>query len=315
MDRYAREEKYEMALVLRERIQALYRLQEKQKIDRNKKTSEDIVNYLTSGDRVYLMLFNIDRGMLINKQEYAFDRQEGFFTEFLMQYYSTQRVPRELIVPRTPEDVLVEYLQHRNPRCQITVPRRGEKHKLLELVYKNLTHQVFPKQESLEALQEALHLAKPPLHIECFDISHLMGKHTTASMVCYKNGFPDKSEYRQFRIRTHRRIDDPASIREVVERRYRRQKTENNPLPDLVIIDGGKAQLNAALRVIREQNLKFPVIAIAKQKEEIFLPDAVVPLNLPAEHRGLNLVRELRDEAHRFALKYNRRLREKEMLT
>ena len=314
MEEYSLREQYETALSLREQIQALEGLREKQKIERHRQTDEDIIHYLVEGEKVYLMRFNIDRGVLINKEEYSFDRQEGFFAEFLGQYYSSRSVPRELVLPGRPEPALLDYLKSKNPRCKVIVPRRGEKKKLLELVHKNLEHLVFPKRENLRSLQEALHLPGLPRHIECFDISHLAGRHTTASMVCFTNGIPDKSEYRRFRIRSHDQIDDVASMAEVVRRRYRRQLREQNPLPDLVIIDGGRGQLNAALKVLRSLEQRIPIIALAKQHEEIHLPDAPRPLRLDPGHPGLNLIRGIRDESHRFALKYNRLLREKDLI-
>jgi excinuclease ABC subunit C len=162
-------------------------------------------------------------------------------------------------------------------------------------------------------LQEALALKKPPLHVECFDISHLFGKEAVGSMVCFKAGEPHKAHYRRFRIRSVSDADDLAAMAEVVSRRYRRLSASGEGLPDLVVVDGGKGQLSAAEKALAGLGLSLPLAALAKRNEEVFLPGRAEPLLLGRERPALRLLQRLRDEAHRFAVTYHRLLRKKEL--
>lgn len=167
--------------------------------------------------------------------------------------------------------------------------------------------------QSVTDLQQALELQHPPFHVECFDISHFQGHETVASMVCFKGGVPHKDHYRRFRIRETPGIDDFKSMREVVRRRYSRLKKEGG-LPDLVVIDGGKGQLSSACEALREAGVKIPIVSLAKRIEEVFVPGREESLILPIGRPALNLLVRLRDEAHRFGVKYHRLLREKKLL-
>lgn len=162
-------------------------------------------------------------------------------------------------------------------------------------------------------LQKALNLANPPLHIECFDISHFAGKGTCGSMVCFKGGFPHKNHYRRFKIRESPAIDDFKAIEETVRRRYKRLSVSGQPLPDLVLIDGGKGQLTSALKALASLKLKLPIASLAKREEEVYLPGQAKPLILDRHSPALRLLQSLRDEAHRFGVKYNRLLRGKSL--
>ncbi len=161
------------------------------------------------------------------------------------------------------------------------------------------------------ALQEALGLARPPVHIEAFDISHLQGRHTVGSMVCFVDGVPHKDHYRRFKIRTVAGIDDFRSMREVVARRYGALKEDGQPLPDLVLIDGGKGQLGMAVQALEEVGVQIPLASLAKREEEVFVPGREEPLGLAQDSPALLLLEHLRDEAHRFGVTYNRLLRTK----
>jgi excinuclease ABC subunit C len=167
---------------------------------------------------------------------------------------------------------------------------------------------------SVTDLQNALGLEKPPHHIECFDISHLQGRETVGSMVCFSGGLPNKDHYRRFKIKTVSGIDDFASIEEVVYRRYRALAEGCEDMPDLVLIDGGKGQLSAAEKSLKKLKLRLPLASLAKREEEIFVPGNPRPILLGRERPGLRLLQRLRDEAHRFAIMYNRQLRKKELL-
>jgi excinuclease ABC subunit C len=185
----------------------------------------------------------------------------------------------------------------------------GEKKKLVELVEENIGHAFMKNELKVKDLQAGLGLIHSPEVIECFDISHLSGTSMVGSMVQFRSGAPDKKNYRRFKIRTVEGIDDFASVAEVVKRRYHRLMDEDSPLPDLVIIDGGKGQLTAALGALEGLGLTLPVIALAKREEEIYLPGEMLPRRLDEKGMALHFLQEIRDEAHRFAIAYNRLLR------
>ena len=202
------------------------------------------------------------------------------------------------------------YLSERKGRSvQVTVPKIGEKKKLVELVEENIGHAFMKNELKVKDLQASLGLPHSPEVIECFDISHLSGTSMVGSMVQFRNGAPDKKNYRRFKIRTVEGIDDFASVAEVVKRRYHRLMEEDAPLPDLVIIDGGKGQLTAALGALEGLGLTLPVIALAKREEEVYLPGEMLPRRLDEKGMALHFLQEIRDEAHRFAIAYNRLLR------
>jgi excinuclease ABC subunit C len=307
---------FENALVLRNQITALEHLNERQKMIRNKKYNEDIINYEIKDEKVYLMLFNIFKGTLSNKSEFVFDKNHDFLEEFIIQYYSENKVPKELILPKKVSSSISDFLGYkRKNKVKITIPEKGEKKQLLNLVLKNIEITFFPDIDKVKVLKNKLNLQENPDVIECFDISHLSGTSTAGSMVQFRNGKPDKNNYRRFKIRSIEGIDDTAAIAEVVRRRYLRLKTEDAELPNLIIIDGGIGQLNYALQELVKLDLKIPVISIAKQFEEIYIPGKMQPLRISKKDKALQFIQEIRDEAHRFALKYNRLLRKKELIS
>ena len=179
------------------------------------------------------------------------------------------------------------------------------------LAKKNVEIGFFGDRKKFRALQEALKLPKLPNVIECFDVSHLSGTSMVGSMVQFRGGRPDKSNYRRFKIKSVEGIDDPASIAEVVRRRYTRLRDEEKELPDLVIIDGGIGQLSSAYQELRNLRVKVPVISIAKREEEIYMTGLNKPLPIKKDDKASLFVQEIRDEAHRFAISYNRLLRQK----
>jgi len=305
---------YENALMLRNQITAIQHLQENQKMQRHHTFDEDIINYLIRDGTVYLMLFNIYKGTLSTKNEFIFDFTPDFLEEFIVQYYSGNPVPSEVIVPQKLSDSLAVFLtQKRKKKTRIIVPKKGAKKQLLDLVVKNIEITFFGDLSKVEALQHQLNLQEPPQVIECFDISHLSGTSMVGSMVQYRNGKPDKTNYRRFRIRTVEGIDDTAAIAEVVRRRYTRLQQEHGALPHLIVIDGGIGQLNSAIQELDRISITIPIISLAKQFEQIFLPGQSQPLQLKKKDKALLFIREIRDEAHRFAIAYNRLLRKKEL--
>jgi len=305
---------FEKALLLRDQITAISHLKNRQIVDRNKRRNEDVVSFEVRNGICYLMLFPVAHGTLGDKEEYVFDWHEDAFEEFLVQYYATHAPPNELIVPETPGEALAAYLSaQKDSVVRVTVPQRGEKYDLLKLVAHNIEAHFFGGEAKCAALQKRLHLAEPPVVIECFDISHSAGTAMVGSMVQFRYGRPDKRKYRRFKIKTVDQIDDFAAIAEVVTRRYTRLRDEGGDYPDLIIIDGGKGQLSAATRALQEVGVRLPVISIAKREEEIYVPGFEHPLPIKKNEKASLFVQEIRDEAHRFAIQYNRLLRRKEV--
>jgi excinuclease ABC subunit C len=315
MKKASKKEEFEQALELRNQISAIKWLSEKQDMERMKRYNEDILNYVVKGGKVYLILFNIYKGILENKQEFEFNYNDDFLEEFIVQYYSENNVPKELLLPENTDDSIVTFLKDRREGAvSVKVPQKGDKKRLLDLVQMNVELTFFGDTEKLVDLKNKLKLQDIPTVIECFDVSHLSGTSTVASMVQFRNAKADKSNYRRFKIRTVEGIDDFAAIGEVVKRRYRRLKREKTSMPDLIIIDGGMGQLNSALNQLSELDLKIPVISIAKKFEKIYVPGLSFPMSLDKKSKAQKLIQEIRDEAHRFALSYSKQLRNKEMI-
>jgi len=305
-------QEYEKALSLRNQIGAIERLSERQSVERPKESDQDVIAYTVADGIVSLMVFSVRKGSLTQKQEYSFEAVEDFFEEFLVQYYADHPPPTELILPHEIDAALIEYLAERRGRSvQITVPKIGEKKNLLDLVYMNIELSFRRGAMKTGDLQAALDLPDTPHVIECFDISHLSGTSMVGSMVQFRDGVPDKKNYRRFRIRTVEGIDDFASIAEVVKRRYLRLSGESADMPDLIVIDGGRGQLSAALGILNELDVEIPIIALAKREEEVYLPGEMLPLQLDPKGMALRYLQEIRDEAHRFAVAYHRLLRGK----
>lgn len=314
MKKYSSEKKFEKALSARNQIQALEGLSEKQKMERDRRYNEDIMNYFVKDNKVYLMLFNIYKGTLANKSEFVFDKIDGFFEEFIVQYYDEHEIPKEIILPESISPAVHEFLEKKkNSKITITVPKIGEKKQLLELVSKNIELTYFGDIGKAEALKKSLHLNFDPEVIECFDVSHLSGTLTVGSMVYFRNGKPDKNNYRRFKIVSYMGNDDFSGIAELVMRRYKRLVEEKKEMPSLIMIDGGLGQLNAALSSLQKLNLQIPIISLAKKLEEIYVPGNDMPVRLDMKDRGLLYLRQIRDEAHRFAINYNKLLRKKEI--
>ncbi len=305
---------YEYALTLQNRIQALESLKQKQYVELTKALDVNIINYIVSGETVYLLVFSVRKGVLEGKQEYVFSYSKEFLNEFLLRYYDTAPIPQEVILPHLVDPSLEAYLTKlKNRRVRILYPAKGEKKQLLELVLQNVHDTFFFGKGRLIELKNALNLPKLPIVMECFDISHLGGTNTVASMVSFKEGVPDKSNYRKFKIRTPTGGDDYLAMEEVIERRYKRVKEGSISPPDLIIIDGGKGQLHSAEKIVKALGLTIPIISLAKQFEEIYTLNSKLPIRLEKSHKGLQLLQSIRDEAHRFAITYQRLLRKKEL--
>lgn len=316
MTEFSKNLQFEEAKLMRDQLHALEYLNDRQKVEKDIRYDQDIINYIIEDNWVYLILFNISKGVLSTKREFSFPYHAEFFSDFIVQYYGEEDIPKELIIPYELNDpALAGYLEKkRKAPVKITVPRRGMKKELLQLVHRNIEVQFLKQDKMLKDLEKRLKLNTLPQVIECFDIAHIQGTSTAASMVQFRHAKPDKSNYRQFKIRTTQGIDDVHSIKEVVTRRYTRLKHEEAALPDLIMIDGGKGQLHAALSCLHELGMKIPVIALAKTFEEVYVPGLNNPLPIPKNSLGLQLLIQVRNEAHRFAQRYHKTLRSKAML-
>jgi excinuclease ABC subunit C len=315
MQHWSGQQEFEKAISIRDRIAAVERLDTRQHVEREKRFDQDALDFAVSEGRVHLMVFKLYRGKLVEKEEFSFDYSEDFFEEFILQYYGENTIPQEIIVPQEIDPALIEALCSRAGRSiRLAVPQRGEKRHLLDLVRKNIEKTVFGEAAKAGELGNSLNLDRVPHVIECFDISHLSGTSMVGAMVRFRDGAPDKKHYRRFKIRMVEGIDDFQSIAEVVKRRYRRLTEEGNSLPDLVLIDGGKGQLDAALGALREAGVDIPAVALAKREEDVYMPGRMLPLQLDRKGTALKYLQEIRNEAHRFAIAYNRLLRKKKVV-
>ena len=306
---------YEKSLEIKNQIEATKYLEDKQKMERKKDYDEDIINFIEGKEKINLLLFNSRKGMLENKQEFEFNKNHNFLEEFLVQYYSENEIPRKIIIPIKVDPNIEKYLEKiKGKKVEVITPKVGTSKELLELVLKNLEIQLFGDHDKLEDLMKKLKLNELPRVIECFDISHLSGTSTVASMVQFRNAKPYKSNYRKYKLKTVAGIDDFASMKEVIRRRYKMLKENSLPMPNLVVVDGGKGQLSSTMEVLEELNLKLVVISLAKREEEVFIPGRSSPIILDKRGKALKLLIQVRDEAHRFAITYNRLLRKKKLL-
>jgi excinuclease ABC subunit C len=336
MERASEEMRYELAAKYRDLRKTVLAVSETQKMATSPDRDVDIFGYYREAQRLALQLFTMREGKIVGRREFfwedlspdEFDPAE-FLSEVLTQYYSTDYVPLEIHVPVDFEDreLLEKALtERRGRRVRIFDPQRGQKRDMIALVEKNALiafEQRFrvlkPDMERvLEELQETLELPRFPSRIESFDISNISGAENVAAMVVCENGKMSRAEGRRFKIKTVEGSNDVASMREAVSRRYRRQLDENNPLPDLVMIDGGKGQLNAAAAAMRELDLEaIPMIGVVKPpRRHNEVSHLLVkgrehdPVYLDSHSAVLRLIQMIRDETHRAAVTYHRKRRE-----
>lgn len=315
---------FENAARLRDILFAIKKVTEKQKIVTDTGDA-DAIGLARLDGQTCAQIFFIREGKVVGRENFLLngadnESDEKILTEFIKQYYSrAQLSATEILLPTAlaEEKLLSEWLG-----VKLIVPKRGVKYSLVNMAVQNAEkflseesarHQLKTAQTigAVEELKNFLNLPRLPRRIECFDISHIQGAETVASMVVFVNGLPDKKSYRRFKIRsTEGKPDDFLSMREVTSRRY--SATDN--LPDLIVIDGGIGQLNAALDVIRDLGHTIPVVGLAKQFELIFVEGSSIPVELPRDSQALKLMQRIRDEAHRFAVTYHRKLRRKRNL-
>jgi excinuclease ABC subunit C len=342
MQRAAEALDFEKAARFRDQIRAVERVIEGQRIATTVKGEQDVIAFAQGKDQAYVQVFFIRGGKLIGRESFvlqgtSFEEPHQIMANFIKQFYdSAPYIPPLLLLQYPLEDrgIINNWLQsRRGGRVYIQVPRRGNKKELVEIVAENARQgleQLEIKQlasstvlaAALAEIQRELHLPHLPSRMEGYDISNMQGAAAVGSMVVFDKGKPKPSHYRRFRIKTVSGVDDYAMLQEVLRRRFKRglKSDVSTPdtwtiLPDLVLVDGGKGQLNAALSAIRERGVEsVPVASLAKENEQIFIPQKAEPVILPRSSRGLQLLQRLRDESHRFALGYHQKIRKRETL-
>ncbi|MCW4017861.1 MAG: excinuclease ABC subunit UvrC [Candidatus Bathyarchaeota archaeon] len=307
---------YERALELRNQIASIRLLTQRQIVDNERRFDQDVLVFRRVGEKVLAVQMGVRRGVLLGKKEFSVDLQPQVEQEFLKAFYGTNQIPREILLnepcweSHAEKDALEEFLcAKRGGAVSLTVPRRGDKLGLVRLAEKNL-ESTLDEDSALVDLQNALNLSVVPHVIECFDISNLGQEHVVSGMVRFADAKPDRKNYRKFKIKTVAGQDDFASMAEVVKRRYKRLQEEQVPLPDLVVVDGGPGQVAAAKSALTALGLQVPLIGLAKENEEIYLPDEATPLQFDKNSRMILFLRKVRDETHRFSLGYNLKRRE-----
>ncbi|MCP5464879.1 MAG: excinuclease ABC subunit UvrC [Deltaproteobacteria bacterium] len=339
MQQAADKEDYEQAAKWRDLLTSMSTVLEGQNVTHLSFDFVDVLAMERRDDKIGLAVLMVREGQLIDSRYHVFlslEEDDAFLENFLAQYYSEQAfIPGEILLPFALEnaEVIEQLLSERaGKRCHLRVPKRGEKRDLLKMAAQNLNSHFLKKdkqekdqEEILSNLQSKLHMDRLPERIECFDISNISGKFAVASMVVFKNAESDSQSYRRFKIKSKDTPDDYAMMREALSRRFHR-KTDAWQWPDLLLLDGGKGQLNMAIQVLEELNVVGVNLASiakgagagarakglwdAKKEEEIFLPNRKNPASLRRGSSELMLLQQVRDEAHRFAITYHRKLRE-----
>ena len=345
METSAEDLKFERAAKLRDEIAAITQIIERQRIVSSHLKDHDFVAFARANGDACVQVFFVRNGRLIGRDYFVLGgttdaSDEEIVRSFLVQFYEqSATIPPEVVVPSDLDNlgVMEEWLrQRRGSRVAIRVPKRGDRRQVLELAQENAVETLRNLRaewdadrskhvEALTELQEALGLPEPLGRIECYDISHIHGTGATGSMVVFAQGAPSKGDYRRFRIKEAKGGDDYAAMAEVLSRRFARARAGQNAdtpgarpnrwalMPDLVIIDGGKGQLGAALGAMADAGVDHvPVVALAKREEEIFAPGNDAPCILAPGSAALHLVQRIRDEAHRVAVSYHRTVRRRE---
>ena len=325
MENFASEMQFEKAEIVRKKIDHLQNYKAKSQVVNEHVGNADVFSILKDGDIAYVNYLMVSEGTIVITKTIILEQKLDETPEEVLSFAIAQlrntfnSEAREIIVPFE--------INYPASDISIIVPRAGDKKKLLELSEKNVNYFIEElkrkkmlqlegktdkeKQKVLLQLQSDLHLANLPEHIECFDNSNFQGSYPVAAMVYFKNGLPDKSQYRKFNIKTVSGINDFASMKEVVGRRYKRLTKEEISLPQLIIIDGGKGQLNAAVEGLEELGItgKTTIVGLAKNEEEIFFPGDKQSIKLPWDSESLKLIRRIRDEVHRFGITFHRNQR------
>jgi excinuclease ABC subunit C len=336
----AAEERFEDAARYRNRLRAIERLSERQAVERKSIGTIDVIGVAVSDERAAVQVFPLREGRMVDRYAFHLENAAGeelgeVLEQFCLEYYGASRsIPPQILVPRGAgdTDALEAFLsERRGSRVEVRAPERGEKRRVQELAQQNATLALesatfvaeskrVRRIEALEELRETLNLEALPIRIECFDISNIQGHEVVGSMVVFEDAIPKRGHYRKFTVRSVDGQDDFASMREVITRRFSRLAADPGSdewnesfaaTPNLVVIDGGKGQLSAALGAMQELDLpRVAVIALAKRIEEVFVPGRAQPILLSTHSPGLQLLQRIRDEAHRFAVTFHRQRRD-----
>jgi excinuclease ABC subunit C len=335
MKKLSKLKRFEEAALIRDEVRSIAAFQSKQKIVDGLMADRDLITVASQDDDACAVVFNVRDGKITNRHHFYLKGVEGeseneILTSFLKQYYlRSDYIPKEIYLtsPLTETSEVKEWLSRKkSKKVELFIPKKGNKARLMDMCARNaqlLLEELRLQKEqtesriasSVEALQKDLSLGSPPSRIEAFDVSNIAGQDAVASMVVFENGRPKKSDYRKFKIKTVDGIDDFRMMAEVIERRMSRLLKEEKALPDLILVDGGKGQLSAAVQVLKKLSLPDqPVIGLAKRLEEVFIPGIPDPQNIPKSSTGLRLLQRVRDEAHRFAVTYHRQRRKKRVI-
>jgi excinuclease ABC subunit C len=325
MQQHVEKMEFEKAESIRKKIEHLQNYQSRSRVVNEHVGNVDIFSILKDGDCAYVNYLMVSNGTIVLTKTITLEQKLDETREEVLLFSIAQL--RSTFNSEAKEIIIPFELTYPEQDILVTVPKAGDKKKLLDLSEKNVNYfkeelnrkkmlqlegkTDIEKRKALEQLQKDLHLPLVPLHIECFDNSNFQGSYPVSAMVCFKNGLPDKNNYRRFNVKTVQGINDFATMKEVVLRRYKRLVLENEPLPQLIIIDGGKGQLNAAVESINElgQQGKTSLIGLAKNEEEIFFPGDQQSIKLPWNSESLKLIRRIRDEVHRFGINFHRNQR------
>ena len=328
MWRLAREKRYEEAAAARDQMAALEKISQRQRAATPRGRDEDYAALAREGNLSYGVVMKIREGMILGRESFpvpanAAEKDADVFEAFFeLYYYSATDVPPRIYVPAplAEEHLISDWLSAKSGRrVKISVPKKGDKRALLDLALKNAVLQLATRARSktagdpaLRELKAALALPATPVRIEAYDISNIQGSAAVGSMVTFERGSPSKSGYRHFKIREIRGADDCAMMREVLLRRLAHLREGKERHPDLIMVDGGKGQVSAARSAMEELGVAgITVIGLAKRNEEIYVEGRKEPLRLPRRSIALRLLQRVRDEAHRFAIEYHRKLRSK----
>ncbi len=317
---------YEKAARIRDVIGDIVKLSEAQRMDMADLGDRDYVAVALRHGEALVLLFEFRKGIMLGKIIRVFDNVEyadsgEILRLFLMEHYGRAEAPSRVVTSAAVDDaaLLEEYLESRSCRkVSITRAKTRDDRAVLSLIARNLdviaaerrsAAASEDRERGLEELKEVLGLAARPELMECFDISNIRGRHAVASMVQFRAGAPDRSQYRRYRIRGYEESNDPGMIHEAVGRRLQHCLNENADMPDLLVVDGGSAQLSRAREAAAALGVEVPIVSLAKRFEEIYLSPEGPPLRLPDGSPGLKILKQIRDEAHRFAVAYHRNLR------
>ena len=316
MQTASEQRQYETALDLRNQIASIRLLTQHQIVDHERRFDQDILAFKRLARKCWQFRWACVKAFCGAKLSSPLTFNRKIEQEFLKAFYTTNQIPREILLNKpcwqepAEKKALEEFLSAK--RCapvSLTIPRRADKLALVQLAEKNL-ESTLEVDSALVDLQAALNLPVLPRVIECFDVSNLGQEHVVSGMVSFRDAKPDKKNYRKFKIKTFMGQDDFAAVNEVVLRRYKRLVEEKSPLPDLVMIDGGPGQVSAAKAALQTLGLQIPLIGLAKEHEEIYLPDESAPRLFDKNSRMMLLLRKIRDAAHDFSLSYNLKRRQ-----